>query len=278
MGGPLADLVDVRSAPVSLTHLAVAETAALSAVEKVGVRVNAGINVFLNRAEVYVLDRAQVEMALRAAKIQLPSNVEIIQVDKLATPATDIYGGLGLAFGNQACTSGFGVVQDGTGTRGIATAGHCGEYNNNVATYNGVNLPFVKQANGLQYDVQWHTAPGLTVRNLIFDGVSQRPITATKGRDQQAIGDFVCKYGINTRYTCGYINDKYASTGSAYSNTFIRFHSNTNAQEVGGGDSGGPVFNGNTALGIVHGFIGNDGVYMGINYVYPGIGVFVLTN
>lgn len=98
------------------------------------------------------------------------------------------------------------------------------------------------------------------------------------------IGDFVCKYGITTGYTCGYISSKnYLGIGlypPAYY-TFIRVNNTGGFSDLSsGGDSGGPWFFSSTALGIHHGAPGddpNDAVYMAINYV-DGLGVSVVLN
>jgi len=167
-------------------------------------------------------------------------------------------------------SSGFSV-KNSSGTKGITTAGHC----DNSLSYEGTNLPFQGSLLGGSYDVQWHTAPGFTVRNLMYDGTNNRYVYSTKHRDDQELNEFVCKYGKITGFTCGYIIDKSFDPGPDYIATFIRIHRDgVNLSE--GGDSGGPWFSGNTAYGIhTHG-IGDDAAYMAVNYI-SDLGVTVLT-
>lgn len=134
-------------------------------------------------------------------------------------------------------------------------------------------------AEGESYDVQWHVAPGFTVRNLAYDGSGNRHIYSTKHRDLQAVNEWVCKYGMTTGYECGNIIDKsYRSTipGHTWSATFIRVHHDgIDLSEPG--DSGGPWFLGSTAYGIMKGQIGDDAIYMAINYI-DILDLAVLTN
>lgn len=148
------------------------------------------------------------------------------------------------------------------------TAGHC----QNTLSYNGQNLPFVSESWGGSYDVQWHNTPGFTVRNWAWDGSWNRIINGQRHRDNQFIGDFVCKYGKTTGGGCGTITSK------TFNGTYIRVHSNT-VDLAEPGDSGGPWFSGSTAFGIMTGDIepGNDAYYMAINYMST-LGILVLTN
>lgn len=265
-GGPLADIVEVHDAKVSLADLEAAQRAADITVVRLGVPANSQVNVFENRVELYVTDQGQLETALEKAGARLPDSVQVIVVPKLMTLATDIYGGLALP----DCTSGFGV-QNGSGTKGITTAGHC----SNAQSYSGTNLPFQAELDANEYDIQWHTAPGFTVWNLIWDGTYNRYIFSTKHRDSQVVGELVCKYGKTTGYNCGYITTKTAWGGDGHTETFIRVHKE-GVDLCNGGDSGGPWFYNNTAYGTMLGELFDDAFYMAANYI-QGLGVTVLT-
>lgn len=82
---PIADIVEVRTASVSLVALENAQAAALRAVRDLGLPVESGINVFENRVELYVTDRARFEELLERENLQLPASVEVIEVDELST-------------------------------------------------------------------------------------------------------------------------------------------------------------------------------------------------
>ncbi len=115
-------------------------------------------------------------------------------------------------------------------------------------------------------------APGLTVRNLMYDGTYNRYVYSTKSRDEQALNEWVCKYGITTGYGCGQIVDKSFDPGVGFVGTFIRVHNPDNIDLAEPGDSGGPWFWNNTAYGItthqvtVNGQPNPDAVYMAVNY------------
>jgi len=87
---PFADIVEVRTASVTLAELEAAQAAALVAVGDLGIPVESGLNVFENRVELYVTDRARFYAALREANIQLPDHAVVITVDELSTPEADI--------------------------------------------------------------------------------------------------------------------------------------------------------------------------------------------
>ena len=63
-GKPYADLVEVRKAKYTLKELKAAQEATGSIVRSLGISTNSGINVFENRAEVYVVDWERFEAAL----------------------------------------------------------------------------------------------------------------------------------------------------------------------------------------------------------------------
>ena len=274
----LAGVIALRSAKVTLVDLQRAQAEAHTLTRSWGIQAESGINVQENRTELYVSHREQLERTLheKAAIIRWPQNVEILGVPAMGKADADIYGGLSLS----TCTSGF-AVRNSSGTRGISTAAHC----SNAQSYSGTSLTYRGQRFSGSYDVQWHTAPGYTVRNRIrwwSDGTT-RDITGTVGRSSQAVGGYVCKYGKRTFYTCGYISDKnYApSYVPSVSATFIRVNNTAGYSDLSGsGDSGGPWFLTSNAYGTHSGSPGadpNDALYMAINYI-SGLGVSVLTS
>jgi len=272
--GSLADIVEIRTASISLAELEAVQTAVLLDVRNLNVPIESGINVFQNRVELYVTERSRLNVALKEAKIQLPNHIEVIVVDELSTDEAYIYAGLTIN-----CTTGFSVKHY-NGTKGILTAAHC----NNVQSYNGTTLPSQGAVEGGSYDFPWHTAPGFTVINWAFDGQPggttpyYRIITATEHRDNQVLNSFVCKYGMASAYTCGFIIDKNykPTTSGSWLATFIRIHRD-GVDLSSAGDSGAPWFLGNTAYGVHESGIGDDSVYMAVNYV-SYLGLTILTN
>ncbi len=282
-----AELVEVRNtAKVSLDNLRRAHDDILSSISTSNISMNSNINVFENCIEFYVKtgDYDRLENALQKTKIydNVKDEVKIIQVEALAEDYVNIYGGLPLS----TCTSGFAVKKwNWWGwIKGITTAGHC----SNNQSYNGNNLPFKSENWAGSYDIQWHTAPGYTVINKIQvqSGGSTRTITAKKSRNNQNIGEYVCKYGKNTNYTCGYICSKNFNPQTQQNNvpTFILVNNTANWPVLAGpGDSGGPWFNTNTAYGTLKGGFtsgpnAGDAYYMAVNYVESGLDVTVMTS
>jgi hypothetical protein len=220
----------------------------------------------------YVVERSRFDVAMQNARMELPPQIKVVKVSELGVKQTAIHAGLRMNASNGLdCTSGFSVV-DSSGVKGILTAAHCWD----EMSYNGTDLPYNGSAFGGPCDVQWHLAPGFDVRNLAFDGTNNRYIFSTKHRDNQALNEYVCKYGWASGYTCGYIIDKNFYPGGAMNSTLIRVH-HDGVNLSSGGDSGGPWFNLNTAYGLHVGEIGDDAYYMAINYI-DFLGLTILIN
>jgi hypothetical protein len=277
----LANIVEVRTANMSLANLRRDQAEASSSVSASGIPANSDINVSSNTVELYGAraDRSRFDNALQRREIRLPDRVRVIIVEALAENTAYIYGGLPLS----TCTSGFSVKKS-DGTKGITTAGHC----SNSQSYNGNSLTFQSENWGGSYDIQWHTTSAYTVTNKIqwSSNGSTRNITAAISRSYQAIGEYVCKYGMTTAYTCGYISSKNYNPGNEDNQpTYIRVK-NTAGYNVlsDNGDSGGPWFLNGDAYGTMTHKItpgtngaGTDAVYMAPDYIY-GLGVTVMTS
>lgn len=272
-GTELASLVVLEGAKYSLAELSAKQSAALYLARQLGFVVEVDINIKTNLVELYLTESQALESRLASAGVELPAGVVVFQVARLSVSEVDIYGGLAIS----TCTTGFSV-KNAANTRGVSTAAHC----NDAQSYAGNALTFQSADRTGNQDVQWHTAPGLTVTNQFNVGGSVRSCTATKSRTNQAVGNYVCKYGKTSGYTCGSISStSYLSTtvtdGQA---TFIRVNNDQGYADLSsGGDSGGPWFNSNTAYGTHVGTPtgdDNDAFYMAINYI-TSLGVTVLT-
>jgi hypothetical protein len=265
----LVDIAELRSAKLSLVQLEEARSEAASLADRLEIPASSAVNVITNQAELYVLNPASLDVAVRQAAAQLPPNVEVIEFEELPTPVADIFGGKALA----SCTSGFSVVYYPSGEKGVTTAGHC----SNSQSFNGVGLIFKwgtpDYPSGL-YDIQWHkTDHAFTVRNLVFDGAYNRFIYNYKFRTSQAIGEWVCKYGMITGYACGTI------ATNAQDGVNVRID-NLSANF---GDSGGPWFYNNTAYGSTQSkcTLSNGQpcvIYGPVDHIYNQLQVSILTN
>lgn len=120
-----------------------------------------------------------------------------------------------------SCTSGFSV-RDGNGTYGISTAGHCrDDYD-----YGSVPLRLIGQWYGSS-DLQWHWHTSTSGSHLYKPWARDneptsggtnyyREITDNANRGSQPIGALVCKYGLTTGYTYGYLRSKTVLAGDPY--------------------------------------------------------------
>lgn len=272
-GTGLERLVELEPAHYSLAQLEAQQAEVHRMARQLGTKIESEINLQTNWVQVYARDPRDLSARVKSFGRSLPAGVVVLPVERLSTPEVDIYGGLAIS----TCTTGFSV-QNGSGTRGVSTAAHC----SNTQSYSGSALTYQSGDITGNQDVQWHTAPGFTVTNQFNSGIGIRNCTATLGRSGQSVGDYVCKNGKTSGYTCGSISSttyspSYVTSASA---TFIRVDNNQGYADLSsGGDSGGPWFLGNTAYGTHSGEPGadaGDSIYMAINYI-SSLGVSVLT-
>ncbi|MBI5838635.1 MAG: S-layer homology domain-containing protein, partial [Chloroflexi bacterium] len=275
----MVDILDVRTAKISLAELEKTQGELLSSLTDLEIHVESEINVYENNITLAIVeaDKTRFDLAVQNGLLQLPDYVVVITIPKLGEPEANIYGGLAM----NKCNTAFSVqdIYEVLG-RGVTTAGHCSE--NYSLSYNGIGLPAQTWLKSGSYDVGFHTTPGFTVTNQFKAGNTDiRRVTAIKPRDNQAVGAYVCKYGVTTGYTCGHISSKtvYGNVNPPLAATFIRVDNTGGYNDLSsGGDSGGPWFLGTTAYGIHHASSGidpNDAIYMAINYV-GGLGVSVV--
>ncbi len=145
------------------------------------------------------------------------------------------------------CTSGFGTKEFDTEARGISTAGHC----NNSQSDDGASLTFKAEHEGTHGDFQWHTGPD-TMGDDFYAGSDSS--TEVDRRDLMAVGaptvgQTLCRNGKMSHRDCQQVRKLNVCNGSR-----------CNLVEMGaylsaGGDSGGPVYWGNTAYGLHQGWI-----------------------
>ncbi|MES2209178.1 MAG: S1 family peptidase [Chloroflexota bacterium] len=212
------------------------------------------INVIENRIDVSVADKSSAMSAVAAIAAETKVRIDLRQVATLAEPATNVTGGLGgSSIGWSGCPSGFTVKQQiSLPVYGFITAGHCG----NTSSYQGITFGFAGECLIHSCDSQWFvTAPATVTAQFVWNAGQLFWVTGTKTLSNITIGSLVCKYGPVTGYTCGTVQSKSFKPSwvpQAYP-TFVKV-GNCNANLVSPGDSGGPVFNGGTAYGIVSGY------------------------
>jgi hypothetical protein len=147
---PLAELVEVRGASITLAVLAEEQQALGEALQGLGIPHESYLDEVENRVVLLVLEPAELETALVAASVTLPAFVEVNQVESFAQDEADIYGGLEASVQCVQAglysypTTGFNLVTT-TGTIYASTTGHaCRGAGGSVnMTVNGLSYPFV---------------------------------------------------------------------------------------------------------------------------------------
>ncbi|GIJ58472.1 S1 family peptidase [Virgisporangium aurantiacum] len=228
---------------------------------------------------------ATAQRSMDGARLASPVPVRV-RTDKNTMQLNNIHGGKRLS----ECTSGFTVQHNTSGAKGFITAGHCGP--NQVYYETATHAYHTTYQSGLwdgHHDVQWHTVPtggNVYPRFYASSDTTPRDLTGSRGRDQQQVGDYVCHRGRITKYSCGTLEDKayaptYGCNVGRCANTWMFVQGSQLA--CYGGDSGGPWFVGNIAVGV-HSLGATTGtangdcsaaVYMAINYA-SDLGVHTL--
>ena len=185
-----------------------------------------------------------------------------------------------------ACTSGF-VVTDGVRS-GLVTAAHCPDMLSYIAPdRTETPLPFAGQWGWSFQDVQLHTAD-LPLPPLFYADTAkavQRAATAARPRARTRVGDVVCHRGERTGYSCAevaYVD--FAPAGDLCGGPCAPSWVAVAGPTCNAGDSGGPVFDGTVALGLVKGASYRpDGscslyYYMSVDFLPTGWRVAVASN
>lgn len=268
-GGPLEGLVETRSARWSLAQLEAQQAELKAALTAVGEDYNSQIDVADNEIELYTTDPLRTRRKLAAAGRALPAGVRAQKVERLSQRQTLVGGTPGYQ-----CTFGFPVLGH-TGELGITTAAHCPDNQ----YYLGATLWLRHARNYGDWDIQWNTTCDIVdVTNQIDSGIGLRRIYGTRSRSQQTVGTYLCKNGMGSGRTCGYLDSRSFDLGPNHNATFIRVEGGAIDQSKPG-DSGAPWFVEDLAYGshvAEAGADGFDAIYMAINYL-SDIGATVLT-
>ncbi len=179
--------------------------------------------------------------------------------------------------GRYSCTTGY-VVTDGSRT-GIATAAHCPDTLRYAGGGAGVELPFAGQWGWGFQDVQLNLSPFPSGPLFFADSArtTLRPVEAVRARAATRAGDWVCHRGERTGYSCAEVElVDFAPAGDLCGGACLASWVTVRGPVCKSGDSGGPVFAGTTALGILKGgSYRRDGscafyYYMALDYLPQG--------
>lgn len=176
------------------------------------------------------------------------------------------------------CTSGF-VVTDGVQTA-LSTAAHCPDQLSYVDP-SGAEVPMTMiGAWGARYqDVQIHSE-AVPLAPLFYADKGKtalRPVTSWRNRSATRAGDMVCHRGERTGYSCAEVAyPDYAPPGDLCAGPCEPTWVAVRGPDCKGGDSGGPVFAGTIAFGLVKGDSQSKNrvtalyYYMSTDYLPPG--------
>lgn len=174
------------------------------------------------------------------------------------------------------CTAGF-VVTDGTRTA-LATAAHCPDELVAVDPAGSRTPLTMIGAWGAAYqDVQIHLSDA-TLPPLFYadDRAHPRLVETWRNRASTRAGDVVCHRGERSGYSCGLVTFvDFAPAGDLCAGPCPATWVAVSGPKCKGGDSGGPVFLGSVAFGLVKGESADGGTcklyyYMSTDYLPPG--------
>lgn len=153
------------------------------------------------------------------------------------------------------CTTGFAVT-DGTRSA-MTTAAHCLDDMSYVDPQRArTPLSFVGQWGWGYHDVQVHSFIG-PAHPIIYSNTArtiERPVEAQRSKPSTRAGDFVCHRGESSGYSCAEVElVDFAPAGDLCGGACLPTWITVAGPNCRGGDSGGPVFSGTTAFGVVKG-------------------------
>lgn len=232
--------------------------AALTGPPGMGVDARTGSLVVMVKPRDVPAEGAQVLAARFAALTGVPVEIRTFNgVDKnLADEGGARLIGVNVAGGRRfLCTGGF-VVTNGAETA-LATAAHCPDGLTAIAPDKREEpLTMVGAWGARTQDVQIHTGPAPMEPLFLVDRKQAiaRAVVSWRNRDSTRVGDFVCHRGERTGYSCATVEFvDYAPPGDLCAGPCPATWVAVRGPDCGKGDSGGPVFSGGIAFGLMKG-------------------------
>ncbi|HET9559909.1 MAG TPA: S1 family peptidase, partial [Actinomycetota bacterium] len=168
------------------------------------------------------------------------------------TPAVHtqaFYGGQAIYHGGSRCSAGFNT-RSGSGRNYVLTAGHCTDLGGNWTTSSGQTIGPVAASSfpGNDYGaIRISNPASLDPRGGVLHNGAFRDIT---GASRVPVGSSACKTGSTTGTTCGTVQAYNVTVNYAEGTVFGMTRTNICTQP---GDSGGAMYAGSLAQGIVSG-------------------------
>ena len=132
----------------------------------------------------------------------------------------------GDAINSNSCSAGFNLRNPSTGAKFLLTAGHCVSKGSMLRGQGNVNFGTVNESWFPTYDdaIARNTNTGYWIQGPWFDSnPSNGAFHSFSGHTDAPVGTIVCKAGITTKFTCGFITmkneDVTYSSGTVYNMT-----------------------------------------------------------
>ncbi len=148
--------------------------------------------------------------AAREAAAKYGEDVVSVHILDEAPQATAFMDG-GDGINGNSCSAGFNLRNPSTGVRYLLTAGHCVNAGNTLRGQGNVAFGTVLESWFPGYDdaIARYNGNGLWTQGPWVDtNPSNGGIITTTGSTDAPVGTIVCKSGITTKFTCGYIRGK----------------------------------------------------------------------
>ena len=159
------------------------------------------------------------------------------------------YGGATMYAPADSCTSGFIVRHNSSGVEGPMTAAHCDTMTSMQDPVNGgtFSTSLIAEHLGWLGDIQWESSTHDDFPEFFANFSDRRAVTSRRMNWQLAQGQYVCRFGRSTGQGCGNV-DQLNITIPGFADHLATV---TNLTKLdGAGDSGGPWYSINTAVGI----------------------------
>lgn len=177
------------------------------------------------------------------------ANIDTIRFEAAegtAMPAANVFGGIQYGSGGSSCSIGFAVTRG--GTKGFATAGHCGSVGTRLSL-GGVAVGSIQARSWPTNDRAWGN-----VRNsdTLFGLVNQYNgfASVVRGSIESGVGAGICRSGFASGWRCGTITATNVTVNYSAGAVFGLRQSSACLTQ---GDSGGSWIVGNQAQGVSSG-------------------------
>jgi streptogrisin C len=165
--------------------------------------------------------------------------VSVETIDSLPEPAANFLDG-GDGYNGNNCSTGFNLRNTSTGAKYMLTAGHCLNGGQVVTGQGGVFFGTTLESWFPTYDdaIVRNQNTGYWIQGPWFDSnPSNGAFHSFSGMTDSPVGTIVCKAGIKTKFTCGFITVK--NEDVTYSSGETVFNMTRHSACVEPGDSGG---------------------------------------